>query len=323
MAPGNDFFLTRWVFLGLRWVYEDITGGHVFWTILIFTIVIRLLTIFGDIQSRKSSIKMQAVQPEIQKLQKKYANNPQKLQQAQSKLMKDNGVSMFAGCLPMLLTMPLFFIFIAAFRQWGYEQMARVLVELETTGQSTLFSSFNFLWVHNIWQPDNGLKPVIMAAKEFLAIPNLKQLMFFYENPSAAEIFQRLGFFVENVKDIPQSSIDAYNTLVQPILNQYAGYNNGWFVLPIIAGGTTFLSSWIMQKGQPAPDPKNPSAGTGKAMLYAMPLMSVFFCLSSNAAFAIYWTISNIVSLLTNLALNKKFKKDQNQVIISEGGDRK
>lgn len=304
----GDFFLTTWILLGMRWLSENVTGNIVM-TIVVSTLLIRLATIFGDIQSRKSSAKMQAIQPDLDKLKKKYANDPQKMQQAQSKLMRDRGVSMWGGCLPMLMMMPLFFCFIAAFRFWGYEQMVKVLLQLHETGDSPLFHSFNFLWVNNIWQPDSGLKPVVMTAQQFLATPDLAKLIFFKENPAAFEVFTKLGLLVDP-KNISQAAIDTYNSLVAPLSAQYQGYANGWFILPLLAGATTFLSSWIMQKGQPAQADAG-AANPAKTMLYVMPAVSVFACLSSNAAFAIYWSLSNVVSLGVNLLLNRKFTKDK------------
>ncbi|MDD3921143.1 MAG: membrane protein insertase YidC, partial [Eubacteriales bacterium] len=115
----GDFFLTNWIFEGMHWVFDNVTGGSVFLTIVICTIIIRGISIIGDVKSRKSSVKMQEVQPDLQKLQKKYANDPRKLQMAQQKLMKERGVSMWGSCLPMLIMMPLFFCFIAAFRFWA------------------------------------------------------------------------------------------------------------------------------------------------------------------------------------------------------------
>lgn len=308
---SDGFFLTQWIFLGLRWLFEDITNGNIVITVIIFTIFIRGLTIFGDIQSRKSSQKMQAIQPDLERIKKKYANNPQKLQQAQSKLMKERGVSMFGGCLPMLITMPLFICFFSAFRHWGYEQMVRVLFELENTGTSATFPTFNFLWIHNIWQPDSGLKPIVMAAEDFLKTPGLQKLIYFNENPAAREMCERLGFFVADVKNIPQIAVDNYNTLVKPLVDANAGYTNGWFIMPILAAATSYLSGLITQKGQPKQDPNAAGAGMSKSMLYMMPAMSFFFCLTYNAAFAVYWTISNVVSLITNIFINKKFKKDE------------
>lgn len=315
----GDFFLTTWILLGMRWLYDYVPPHSIVLTIVVSTIIIRAITVFGDIQSRKSSIKMQVIQPDLERLRKKYANDPQKLQQAQSKLMKEKGVSMWGGCLPMLITMPLFFCFIAAFRFWGYEQMIRVLLELHEKGASPLFDSFKFLWVTNIWQPDNGLTPVIMTAKDFLSIPDLPKLIYFQEHPEALKIFQQLGLIVSDPKNIPQASIDAYNNLVAPIMHQYEGFNNGWFILPLLAGGSTFLSSWIMQKGTPQAAQNDQAAATNKTMMYIMPAVSIFACLSSNAAFAVYWTLSNLVSLVTTTIINRKFAKDMAAAKPEEG----
>lgn len=70
--------------------------------IFIFTLIIRLLILPLNIKSTKSNAKMQEIQPELKKIQAKYANDPQKMQLETSKLMKENNVSMFGGCLPAL-----------------------------------------------------------------------------------------------------------------------------------------------------------------------------------------------------------------------------
>ena len=69
----GDFFITQWAFLGMRWLYEALTNENIVLTIIISTLFIRLLTVFGDIRSRKSSIKMAAIQPQLDKIKKKYA----------------------------------------------------------------------------------------------------------------------------------------------------------------------------------------------------------------------------------------------------------
>ena len=306
----NDFFLTTWFLEAMKWLYSNVNS--VFFTILICTLVLKLLTLFSDIKTRTSSTKMAAIQPELQKLQKKYANDPQKLQKAQSKLMRDRGVSMWGSCLPMLITMPLFFCFLAAFRFWGYEETIRLLVD-ENPAQ--LLQSFKVLWINNIWQPDSGLAPVVMTAEQFFKIPNLDRLLFLKDNPEVWQKLVDMGIAIANVDSAGQTVYTflnteaahaAYTAAVQPLLDVYAGYNNGWFIMPLLAGGTNFLSSWLMQKGQP----KNPQAdGANKVMMWVFPLMSVWFCITYNASFAIYWTISSMCMIITNLVLNKKFPR--------------
>ena len=312
----GDFFLTQWAFLGMRWLFESLTGESIILTIIIATLIIRGLTVVGDIRSRKSSMKMQAVQPQLDKIRKKYEKDPQKLQAEQSKFMRENGVSMFGGCLPMLITLPLFFIFIAAFRQWGNEMTVRLIIALQdnTDKGLELFKSFKFFWVNNLWMPDNGFSPVIATAKEFFGSANSKlpQLLYFQEHPEALQKFVDLGFFIKDsagnysMASVTDELTATYNALVQPCADLYQGYNNGWFIFPVLAGGTTYLSTWIMQRQQPQ---NNAAGNTNKIMQWAMPIMSFVFCLQYNASFAVYWTFSNIFSLGTSLLINKSFAK--------------
>ena len=315
----GDFFLTNWFLEAMRWIYSltcaisESGFGNVFLTILISTILLRALTIFSDIKTRKSSAKMAEVQPEIQRLQKKYANDPRRFQAEQTKLMKEKGVSMWGSCLPMLITMPLFFCFIAAFRYWGYEMNLRLLVD---ENAMELFKSFKFLWINNIWQPDNGLTPVLANGASFLATPQLSNLLYLQE-PGVGEKLVEMGLAVTKVYQggvsyqilSNETAIAIYDAAIQPFLDVYKGYNNGWFIMSILAGGTNFLSAWLMTKNTPAANEE--AAKSTKWMNYLFPIMSFIFCLNYNAAFAIYWTLTSVIMIIVNLILNKKFPKTE------------
>lgn len=315
----GDFFLTNWFLEAMRWIYSltcaisESGFGNVFLTILISTILLRVLTIFSDIKTRKSSAKMAEVQPEIQRLQKKYANDPRRFQAEQTKLMKEKGVSMWGSCLPMLITMPLFFCFIAAFRYWGYEMNLRLLVD---ENAMELFKSFKFLWINNIWQPDNGLTPVLANGASFLATPQISNLLYLQE-PGVGEKLVEMGLAVTKVYQggvsyqllSNETAIAIYDAAIQPFLDVYKGYNNGWFIMSILAGGTNFLSAWLMTKNTPAANEE--AAKSTKWMNYLFPVMSFIFCLNYNAAFAIYWTLTSVIMIIVNLILNKKFPRTE------------
>ena len=323
----GDFFLTNWFLEAMRWIYSltcaisESGFGNVFLTILISTILLRALTIFSDIKTRKSSAKMAEVQPEIQRLQKKYANDPRRFQAEQTKLMKEKGVSMWGSCLPMLITMPLFFCFIAAFRYWGYEMNLRLLVD---ENAMELFKSFKFLWINNIWQPDNGLTPVLANGASFLATPQLSNLLYLQE-PGVGEKLVEMGLAVTKVYQggvsyqilSNDAAIAIYDAAIQPFLDVYKGYNNGWFIMSILAGGTNFLSAWLMTKNPPAANEE--AAKSTKWMNYLFPVMSFIFCLNYNAAFAIYWTLTSVIMIIVNLILNKKFPRTEP---AKEGADK-
>ena len=103
---------------GLGWcmaqVYNVIPNYAL--TIIVVTIVIRLLLLPFGFKQIKSMQHMQALQPKIKELQKKFKNNKQKQQEETMKLYKEAGVNPLGGCLPLLLTLPFLFAMYAVIR---------------------------------------------------------------------------------------------------------------------------------------------------------------------------------------------------------------
>ena len=140
-------------------VPEHAEGISYVLAIVLFTAIIRLLILPLNIKATKSNAKMQEIQPEMQKLQKKYANDPQKLQLETSKLMKENNVSMFGGCLPTLLPLPILFALYGVFRNIT-----------ATPGADT-----SFLFIPDIFDIPGGFISIILAILSALStyIPSL------------------------------------------------------------------------------------------------------------------------------------------------------
>ena len=92
-------------------IYQTLgTGQNNFgWAIIIFTIIIRLITLPFTYQSTKSTMMMQELQQskKWKKIQEKYKNDRQKLSEEQMKLYQEAGYNPFSGCLPMLLNLPI------------------------------------------------------------------------------------------------------------------------------------------------------------------------------------------------------------------------
>lgn len=77
--------------------------------IIIFTVLIRLLTVPITMKALRSSRNMQALQPKLKEIQKRYANDRAKQQEETMKLYHEYGVNPAAGCFPMLIQLPVFF----------------------------------------------------------------------------------------------------------------------------------------------------------------------------------------------------------------------
>ena len=95
---------------GLGWVlaffYSIIPNSGV--AIILLTVAVRLVLFPLTAKQAKSMIAMQRVQPEIKKLQAKYKNDRQKLNEEMMKFYKENQINPLGGCLPLLLQMPVF-----------------------------------------------------------------------------------------------------------------------------------------------------------------------------------------------------------------------
>ncbi|PWA06700.1 Membrane integrase YidC [Pueribacillus theae] len=109
----NQYFVYP-LSLVLIWVANFLNGSFGF-AIIAVTIVIRLVLLPLMIQQTKSSKAMQAIQPEIQKLREKYSSKDQKtqqkLQQETMELFQKHGVNPLAGCMPILIQMPILLAF--------------------------------------------------------------------------------------------------------------------------------------------------------------------------------------------------------------------
>ncbi|MEE8391744.1 MAG: YidC/Oxa1 family membrane protein insertase [Anaerolineae bacterium] len=94
----------------------NLLGQSTVAAIAVLTLLINLLILPLTLSQQKSARKMQEFQPELQKLQKKYAKDKEKLAQVQMKLYKDAGINPMGGCLPLLVQMPIWFALIGAIR---------------------------------------------------------------------------------------------------------------------------------------------------------------------------------------------------------------
>ncbi len=104
---GHLFFLTRPIFYTLNFFGDTIGNFGV--AILLLTLIIKLILFPLANKGYESMSKMKKLQPEIKKLQDRYADDKMKLQQEMMELYKKEKMNPLAGCFPILLQMPIFY----------------------------------------------------------------------------------------------------------------------------------------------------------------------------------------------------------------------
>ena len=295
-------------------------------TIILFTIVIKLVVMPLNLKSRRSTMRMSSVQPKMAELQEKYKDDQEKLNQKMQELYRKEGVSPLGGCLPMIISMVILFAMFYALRTFANEQLVAQFLTFyhhPEIDPETLTDSF--FWIRNLWMPDSPFAT-------YLPDVNSLQLVDFdvwnrvsASLASAGTIPEALAFanrnemmaFIEDVVK-PFVASDVYAPYVAAIpglgdLNilgfiRFTIYQegNGWFVLPILSVVTQiFMQKMTMQNQQMPAD----QAGSQKMMIWVMTFMSIYFCAIYNSAFALYWVVSNIYAIVEQIAFNKYFEQ--------------
>ncbi len=296
------------------------------WSMVVFTLLIKLILLPLDYKSRKSMRRMTKLQPQIAKLQKKYANDKEKLNQKSAELYRKEGINPMSGCLPLLVSMAILWIMFAAMRTVANTEMASQALNLLTTGTQ---ANESWLWIKNIWMPDSPFNPVIADSANLRMIPaDIWAKVFASLDPASVTALAQYGIDAATIsgetvfaalQTLPVYAQETQLWTVMPQLNllivnlSIYAHNNGWFILPILAAVTQYLMT--LSQPQPAADPNNPAASTNKFMKYFFPLFSLWVCSSYNAIFALYWVVSNVFAWVQGLVMNKMFEKmDENQV---------
>lgn len=294
--------------------------------IIILTILIRLALMPIDIKMRSNQSKMADLKPQLENIQKRYANDPQQLQKKQKELYRKMGTQPLFGCLPLLLQLFILFAFFGAMRALQSEQTMSYALEAMQYGTANVDVS-SFFWIHNLWQPDTVFPAVMPDANEFATFLQTNST---YITPQMLSMIQHTGLvdFSQNVVTIVEP---CYSSVMSNIAAQMGLVTeeglpiaNGLCILPVLSGVSLFLSQKFgMQQNN---DPQ--MAGTNKIMMYIMPAFSVWICFTSNAAFALYWTVSSLYAfaqgkIIMNVLERKKLKNSQKKNFIVSDADTK
>jgi YidC/Oxa1 family membrane protein insertase len=152
----------HFLYQGFGWVLYQIFRlvGDYGYAVILFTVIVKTIILPLNIKQTNSMKEMQAITPEVQKLQKKYKNNPEKLNMETMKLYKLYKVNPMSGCLPLLIQLPII---------WGlFGALQNPQKYVFTSGNlSALHQSF--YWIPNLGKPDPYyILPIVVVVVTFL-----------------------------------------------------------------------------------------------------------------------------------------------------------
>ena len=330
----NDF-----LFGILEWINGWV--GNYGWAMIVFTVLIRLVLTPLDVKSRISMRKTSKLQPQLAALQKKYANDKEKLNQKTAELYKKEHINPLSSCLPLLLTWPILIAVFGAMRMAANRELLQQVTQLLNMEKPTLEP---WLWIKNLWMPDSLFSPAYpdlgtmrqISAAEWLQwfrgldqahLPALLQGMGLTEahfgNDQLAATIQSIqnALAVGNpayaeALTVPQGM--SINLLITQV-NLVKDYN-GLMLLPILSA-VSQIAMTKLTGGAQAGAEQGSAATTGKFMMWFFPIFSLVLCFSYSSAFALYWVAGNLVSMVQTLVINKVLdSKEKNAAPVAGEG---
>ena len=332
----NQFFSS--ILLGINSVI-----GSYGWSVVVFTLLIRLILMPLDVKSRVSMRKMNKLQPQVMALQKKYAKDQQKLNLKTQELYRKEKVNPLSSCLPLLLSFPILIIMFNAMRSVANEQMARQALEIAQGNTPALES---WLWIKNIWMPDSPFNATWPDLTRLNQVPaNIWQSVITGLPETSETFLTDLGLSADSFAgDTLRESVQTiYNAMMandafKDQLTTIPGFNfnlliktvsvytsfNGLFILPLFSAASQYLMTVLQptQPQQPTTDKngqQQPQPGSGAFMKWFFPLFSLWICAGYYASFAIYWATSNILAIVQNVVINKYLDWKEAKAALPEG----
>lgn len=266
------------------------------WTLIIVTVLINLLTVPLTIMSQKSTAKTQQIQPLMAELQKKYANDKEKLNAEMQKLYTKYNINPMAGCLPMIVQLLVLFGFIRVV----YDPLKYILQ----------------LSAEQIESVKTAVEATATAAGETLSKTAMTYQVQLCGLPGASETIESFGKTPINFNFL---GID-----LTKMLKTNMGDITIW-IIPVLAILATVLSSYVTRKIMSGTNGagNEQAAAMSNSMTMLMPVMTAYFTFIMPIGMSLYWFTSTMVNVIKQIVTNFIIKKNKNGISLTAKDQKK
>ena len=266
----------------IRVIY-NLVGQNYLISLLIFTVLTKLLLFPLMLKQLKSTEGIQRIAPEDKKLREKYKDDPVKLNQEITKLYADNKISPMAGCLLPIIQIP---IIIAMF--YVVKQPLTYIAQMDQATMNTYTAQYL-----NV-EPDQVTDKIakqyeINIAKEY----NLMDLSI--TNKISLGDTPKDAFSKDETKRVSKW------TLVIPVLSLLFSYLSN------------FITTWLAKRNNTAKNLSEDQAEMQKSMNVMMPILSAYISFAWPLALGVYWLFGSILGIGQQFLIDKLMAKDRQQ----------
>lgn len=291
--------------------------------IILLTVVIYTLMIPLTIKQQKFSKMSVAMNPEIQKIQKKYQGKKdqasmEKMQEETQLVYEKYGVSPTSGCLPMFIQFPFL---------WAMWYVIRGIPAYVSQVKDVYTPLIEGITSTNGWQKImesiGEAKPILMDPSKYDYSNTNILIDVLYKFQSSTWETLKEGFpALQSTIESTMAQLEKMNNFLglniaeAPLNLIKDGFSAGAFgiviaalMIPILAGLTQYLSVKMVSQNNGNTDQENQVAATMKTMNITMPLLSVFMCFTMPTGLGLYWITSAVVRMVQQFFINKHLSK--------------
>ena len=273
----------------LAW-FESWTGSYAL-ALLFYALIFKIVFLPFSIKQQKNQIKMAKLAPQLETIKAKYKGRTsreaqQQMQQEIMEFQQKEGYSPFAGCLPMLIQLPLI--------MWLYTVIRNPLSYIAKLADDVIIKANTI--VYNL-EADVAIKQIDQI--------NLVSKINEYKATYGTADFESIGL---DVLKLPNFDLFGINLAETPSFG-LIGSIDGWLVLiPFLAAGFSWLSMFLMRRWNHNPASVNADAqaqASTKMMDLMMPAMSLFISFSFSGMLGVYWIYQSVFSILQSFIISK------------------
>ena len=291
--------------------------------IILLTVVIYTLMIPLTIKQQKFSKMSAAMNPEIQKIQKKYQGKKdqasmEKMQEETQLVYEKYGVSPTSGCLPMFIQFPFL---------WAMWYVIRGIPAYVSQVKDVYTPLIEGITSTNGWQKImesiGEAKPILMDPSKYDYSNTNILIDVLYKFQSSTWETLKEGFpALQSTIESTMAQLEKMNNFLglniaeAPLNLIKDGFSAGAFgiviaalMIPILAGLTQYLSVKMIPQNNGNTEQENQVAATMKTMNITMPLLSVFMCFTMPTGLGLYWITSAVVRMVQQFFINKHLSK--------------
>lgn len=327
---GQIAVVMGWIMNAIYKVLEAVGIQNLGLCIIIFSILIYLCMTPLQIKQQKFSKLSAIMQPEIQKIQKKYQgkkdqDSMMKIQEETQAVYQKYGVSATGSCVQLAIQMPILFALyqviqnIPAYVGSVYNVFNGVCTKiLAVDGFTDIINNFitdnKMTRVRQVTENADSIVDFLYALSpsQWESLQNISQFSGFSDQISktASEIQKMQTFGVLNIADQPLSYIKTGSLIL--IIAALA--------IPLLSWATQMLNLKLMPQAatQNGNNDNNAMASSMKTMNTVMPLMSAFFCFTFPVGLGIYWIASSVVRSIQQLLINRHLNKMNIDDLVNE-----